>query len=459
MLTVGLGASHTTGPLKPSLGNAGSVLRRVVQLVCCLAQPSHIRTVMAAMASLLFEYADTLGRIRWTVSRESEGAAPKDQPVRKDQGSAAEMGARLEALVQELSRTATQLEAVLEATENGIVMVGTDFTVRFFNQKMTQWLNIPAKDVVGQSLSHLATLLKARAQEPEELERHLLDGYQHPEDTNRFEVTITSPAFRVLRAYAGPVYTKEGETLGRLIIFSDVTEQQRLQALRDEFLSVAAHELKTPVTVIKGYAELLLQHPPAGLESRAQKALDAINRQTDRINRLVLDLIEISRLQMGQLDLRREHFDLAALVGDMVARVAPSAPHHQLIIHAPAPVMVDADRMRLQQVIGNLLDNAIKYSPGGGRIESTIASQDGNAVVSITDRGIGIPQARQQRVFQRFYRAHAGTPQDFGGMGVGLYISSEIIARHGGQIWFNSQETRGSTFSFSLPLASRKDRA
>jgi signal transduction histidine kinase len=138
----------------------------------------------------------------------------------------------------------------------------------------------------------------------------------------------------------------------------------------------------------------------------------------------------------------------------MVARIAPSTRQHQVVFHAAAPVIVNADRLRLQQVIGNLLDNSIKYSPAGGRIESTVAIQDGSAVVSISDRGIGIPSGRQERIFQRFYRAHTGTPHDYGGMGVGLYISREIVMRHGGQIWFTSEESRGSTFSFSLPLDS-----
>jgi signal transduction histidine kinase len=116
-------------------------------------------------------------------------------------------------------------------------------------------------------------------------------------------------------------------------------------------------------------------------------------------------------------------------------------------------VAVEADREHIEQVLANLIDNALRYSPGGGAVEVTVEGREAEAIVSVTDRGIGIPRERQAWVFQRFYRAHTGTPYDYGGMGIGLHISNEIVRRHGGRMWFESEEGRGSTFHFSLPVA------
>src|SRR3990172_358027 len=235
MPTVGIDASHTASPLIPFLLDPGSALSHVQLLTQRLAHAGYVRTPMNAIANLLPRRAGNPRLTMWEVRPEPEETNPGDEPASQSQGSAAEMGARLETLVQELSHTATQLEAVLEATENGIIIVGTDFVVRFFNQRMAQWVDIDPRDVIGQSLSHLAELLKARAQEPEATERHILSAYEHPTGTSRFEVTIISPLFRTLRAFSTPVYTKERQALGHLLVFSDVTEQLRLQALRDEF--------------------------------------------------------------------------------------------------------------------------------------------------------------------------------------------------------------------------------
>ncbi|MBI4493922.1 MAG: GAF domain-containing protein [Chloroflexi bacterium] len=242
--------------------------------------------------------------------------------------------------------------------------------------------------------------------------------------------------------------------------------------VRDQFLSTAAHELKTPVTAIKGYAQLLRQWAPQGHEPREARAFEVINRQCDRLSRLVQELLEVSRLQLGRLELRRQRFELGELAAEVVERMQPLAPGHRLTLHRAARAAVEADRERLDQALANLLDNAIKFSPRStvdsqqstaapspqpsapaGEIEVRVAVRGGEAVVSVRDQGVGIPRERQAHLFEQFYRAHAGTRHDFGGMGVGLHLSREIVARHGGRMWFESEEGRGSTFFFSLPLA------
>jgi PAS domain S-box-containing protein len=233
-----------------------------------------------------------------------------------------------------------------------------------------------------------------------------------------------------------------------LIVMRDVSQQTRFEEMREEFLSVAAHEFKTPLAVIKAYSQLLEKRGagPAPI-------LQVISRQVDRLTRMVQQLLQVSRLRLGETDLRREPFDLEEMVQDVVGRMRRMVDRHRLVLELGPAAPVEADRERLEQVLVNLIDNAVRFSPEGGDIEAAVAQNGAEAVVSVRDHGLGIPSERQAHVFEPFYRAHAGTGRDYGGLAVGLDISREIMARHGGRIWFESAPGRGSTFFFALPLS------
>jgi signal transduction histidine kinase len=229
---------------------------------------------------------------------------------------------------------------------------------------------------------------------------------------------------------------------------------ERLTELRDEFLSAAAHELKTPVTAIKGFSQLLREWRLDEVQRRGAKALASIERQADRINRLVQDMLEASRLQRRRLTLSPELIDLGALVRNAADDLRASSHIHQISCTCEGGAFVLADRERIEQVITNLLTNAVKYSPRGGEIRMSVREVGGRVVTSVRDFGIGIPADRQRHIFERYYQAHRGTAYEaIGGLGVGLHLSKAIVDAHGGRIWFESVEGNGSTFSFSLPTA------
>lgn len=257
---------------------------------------------------------------------------------------------------------------------------------------------------------------------------------------------------RYILASAAPIRDQQGRSLGAVEVLSDITRLKELDLLKDQFITVAAHEIKTPVTAIKGFAQTLARAPDA-CAPRYRRALETIVRQSDRIDALVRDFLDASGLRWGRVALSLERIDLPALVAEEVARKAATTTKHRLVMSRRDPAWVNGDRDRLTQVVESLLDNAIKFSPRGGEVEVRVVREENRAVVSVRDWGVGIPKDRQAHVFERFYRAHIGTPYDYGGLGVGLYISREIVRRHGGEMWFESQEGRGSTFYFSLPLA------
>ncbi|RKI44859.1 PAS domain S-box protein [Corallococcus sp. AB004] len=254
-------------------------------------------------------------------------------------------------------------------------------------------------------------------------------------------------------------YVVEGEGAGRFIsVARDITERQRAEtALRlaseakDAFLAAASHELRTPLAAAKGHAHLALLKLGGQTEAGPGKSLQIINRQIDRMAKLVEDLLDISRLQAGRLSLELEPFDLSQLVLETRDRMAVLSQTHELKVEVPERLEGTWDRGRLDQVLTNLLSNAIRYSPEGGQVlVRVVAEGDGGVHLSVKDQGVGIPSEKQRLIFERFGRAHGSK---YGGLGLGLTISQGIVEQHGGRIWAESTGTagQGSTFNVWLP--------
>ena len=235
-----------------------------------------------------------------------------------------------------------------------------------------------------------------------------------------------------------------------VVVLADVTEEVAFDRLKREVLAALAHEFKTPVAIIKGYAQHMSKRPDASAAERPM--LDAIERASNRLQRLIDDLVEVSGISLGRLVLHREPVDLTEMLRSVVRWAGPAATHHRLVVNAPEAVSVSADLPRLEQAVRRLVDNAIRYSPPGD-IEINLAPSDKDVVISVRDRGIGIPANQQSRIFELFFRAHAGTPHDVGGLGIGLFMAREITIHHGGTMWFESEEGTGSTFYMRLPRA------
>lgn len=243
--------------------------------------------------------------------------------------------------------------------------------------------------------------------------------------------------------------------------WADRAEREKaLNSEKDEFLSIAAHELKTPLAVIRAQAQSLLRRAapgppldPARDEERVRtlRQLEVIDRQTLRLTRLIGELLDVSRLQIGRLELHSQEIDLAELATRVVEQVQAAEPRWYFAVDATR-TLVDADAERLEQVLFNLLSNATKYSAPGTEVRVVVEARDGEAVCSVTDQGIGIPEADRAHLFDRYFRASNAGETRAKGMGLGLYVSQQIVLRHHGKLAVQSTPGAGSTFSFSLPL-------
>jgi len=283
----------------------------------------------------------------------------------------------------------------------------------------------------------------------------------------RTQLTMLLDRIIIVLALAGLV------GLGLIYYLTAVSRQYLVQAMRgeelnrakNEFLSIVSHELKTPLTVIRLHAQSLLRRERrrrgvATAEAGRPDLRDLIGRvaiideQAKRMARLVEQLVDLTRGDALEFPLQCEIVDLVALTRHVVDQFRPLAPDGAFAFSSErSEILVSADPIRLEQVLQNLLGNALKYSPEGGEIRVALAVREIEVVCSIQDQGIGLPAAELPYVFDRFYRASNATATQISGLGLGLYLSREIIHRHGGRIWAESTEGQGSTFSFSLPLA------
>ena len=253
---------------------------------------------------------------------------------------------------------------------------------------------------------------------------------------------------------------KMKQDLHKLTLEKDKVQKETLELMnrKDDFLSIASHELKTPVTSLKAYTQLLQMDAIEHADKIRELMLSKMDSQIDKLTSLITDLLDTSKMQNGKLIYNKTFFHLNELIKEIVDEIQVTNVSHKVVIEKNIPLQLYADRERISQVLSNLLSNAIKYCPDCKDIIVKLEKKGEMAVCSVQDFGNGIVKAQQDKIFERFYRVTGNNLHTYPGLGLGLFIAKEIIERHSGKIWFESEEGKGSTFYFSLPIAVNKDK-
>ncbi|MBI2864290.1 MAG: PAS domain S-box protein [Chloroflexi bacterium] len=359
----------------------------------------------------------------------------------------------LERLVEVSQHQEARLRTIIDASADGIMVVDGKQTVVSINPTLEAMLGFSEGELIGHTCKYRLGAHQASG----DLVCDSVCPFLFPVggSPKSVDATVTTRDGRqvwVNVAY-GPIYDAQGRVTAVVHSIRDISARKELEQLKDEFLSMVAHDLKTPLTSIKGYAQLLHRRALKN-ESRSDElqSLETIDSQSKRMLNMINRLLEITRIQMGRLELRLEPTDLRQLAERIVEQAQVTTERHKLLFQAEAKDVVGIwDSTYVEEVLGNLVDNAIKYSPQGGKIELKLQSVGGEACVSVRDQGPGIAKADQSRLFERYYRT-ARARQGAQGLGLGLYICRGLVEAHGGRIWVDSQEGMGSTFHFSLPL-------
>jgi PAS domain S-box-containing protein len=381
--------------------------------------------------------------------------------------------ASLETEVDERRRaevTAERLAAIVESSDDAIIGKTPEGIITSWNQGAQRIYGYTAAEVVGRPISLL--IPEDRPDELPGIMRRLNRG----ERIDHFETErMTRDGRRItVSVTISPIRDTDGTVIGASAVAREITDQKRLEReqeellaresaaraeaeaalrLRDEFLSIASHELRTPLSSLKGYTQLALRRIERTGEvdkEHAVETLQAIARQTDRLDGLLGHLLDMSRLDAGKLVLDRQLLNLSTLVAQAVDAARARGSTHPITLKAPETLQIQVDPLRLEQVFGNLLDNAIRYSPEKGPIEVEVTPTDGGAWISVRDHGLGISPEQRPRIFERYYQAHGGGFRS--GLGLGLHISKQILELHGGNISVEFPPDGGSRFVVDLPL-------
>jgi two-component system, OmpR family, phosphate regulon sensor histidine kinase PhoR len=365
-------------------------------------------------------------------------------------------------LEEAIRQSKQQLEVILENVADGVFVQDARGTVVYMNEAAARlWgyasaaqvqlaPDLPAQAAAAVQRSDMRDE-RANPFPVEELPgSRALRGEKAPQAVVQYEES-GSQTRRWALVKARPIRDADGQVQLAVTIFSDITEAHEAEKRKDEFIGMASHELKTPITTLKGLTQLLkMKMEKQGLAEPVQ-SLARMETQIDRLTRLVNELLDVSKIQAGRVDYAEERIALGSLLRDIVETQQLITTTHTMTLSVVPGVVVLGDRDRLGQVFLNLLGNAIKYSPLADQVAISMARAENTVTVSVRDYGVGIPGEHQARIFDRFYRVSQKGKNAVAGLGIGLYISREIVNRHGGTLTVESSQGNGSTFSVTLP--------
>jgi two-component system sensor histidine kinase VicK len=382
----------------------------------------------------------------------SEGDFSQEVSVRSDDeiGRLAEMfnllREKLDYTLAEINSEKNKLETILKNMGDGLLAVDNEGRIILANHAAMQMLDLKQKDIEDKSYDEIVGKFSKNLLYENIRERSLEGGYHE----------VVEKAGRAYDVRYDRYTDESGQDMGMIVVFQDITEQQKLENMQRDFVANVSHELKTPLTTIKSYTETLM-HTEINDCSTIEHFLRIIDEETDRMSRLVRDLLQLSKLDYKQEKWFKKDTNLVNVVKTALSKVEMTAANKdQQLISLFDPkqrIMTVIDRDRIDQVLLNVLTNAIKYTPEGGKIEVDVFSEDPMAKVVIADSGIGIAEKEIPRVFERFYRVDKARSREMGGTGLGLSIAKQIVEEHGGTIAIQSKLGEGTRVTISLPLS------
>ncbi len=355
--------------------------------------------------------------------------------------------------------TEARIRAITDSVNEALLLVSKDQRILDLNKQFEKIFEVPPNNILNQHLGDIQTLFNQIFVESDELfELFLASSADNIEEYSKL-VKQNWPQRRELLLYSTPISDDIG-FLGRLFVFRDVTKEREVDRMKTEFVSLVSHELRTPLTSIKGYTELVLDGDAGEIDEEVEEYLGIVYKNAERLVALVNDLLDISRIESGRVQLNIEPVDLNEIVETVTATMQHSIQDKQQILEVqidPAATGVMGDKSKLIQVLTNYVSNAYKYTQPGGHIRILINQQGDFASVSVSDDGFGISPEDQEHLFTRFYRVDNSMTREVGGTGLGLSIVKQLIGVMGGEVGVESKLGKGSNFWFTVPLESKTE--
>lgn len=357
------------------------------------------------------------------------------------------MSVKLDDTIKKLQESNTKLKATLTSVVDGLIALDNNFNLILFNPAAEKIFGIEGQKIMGKNI--LDVFLEDKTYK-------IFEGLTSNETIWEKEMEIYSPEYRVLNVYANPIILNNDPTrkLGMVYLFQDVTKVKKLERVREDFVANVSHELKTPLTSIKGFIETLKD---GAIEDKnvSYKFLDIIDVEVDRLNCLVDDLLLLSEIENKNSNTVYEYFNVEEIIDNLFQVLNKIAKEKNIILEKQIEENIPqlyGSYNHFRQMLMNLIDNGIKYTPNGGKVKVSVFEKDEKLVIKVKDTGIGIDKKHQNRLFERFYRADKARSRQVGGTGLGLAIVKHIVLMFNGKIDLQSEPNRGSIFTIEIPL-------
>lgn len=351
--------------------------------------------------------------------------------------------------LKEAEEKTAKLAAIITSTDDAIISKTFESIITSWNTSAERMFGYSADEMIGESIYKLIP--------PDRLEEEplILSRLRAGERVQHFETKRLTKEGKLIdvSVTVSPVKDSEGNIIGLSKIARDITERKLDETRKNDFIGMVSHELKTPLTSLSAILQVAKAKLNNTNDAFLSGAMQKANHQVKRMSTMINGFLNISRLESGKIQIDKQPFNIETLINEVVDEMKVTATTHTINVDGCAPVEVNADQDKIQSVISNLISNAIKYSPGGTLVNVGCKTYKTEVVVSVSDKGIGIKPGDAERIFDRYYRVESRDTRHISGFGIGLYLSAEIVERHGGRIWLESESGKGSTFYFSLPLA------
>ena len=363
----------------------------------------------------------------------------------------------LQETLEEVERSQTKANAIFDAATDSMLLLTPNQTILAVNRSFCEhFFGSDPRAVVGHALADYQDDLQRVFDQPDAFQDWIRQTIADTTQSFTQILVQRAPHRRELQLFSTPVRTKTAVHLGRLYVFHDVTKEREVDRMKNEFVAMVSHELRTPLTSIKGYVDLLQSGEVGDLTNEQREFLEIVKTSTDRLVELINELLDISRIEAGRVELKRRALDLPRLIRQVTDTMRPQLNAKQQAVTldlAPALPAVWGDPDRVIQILTNFVSNAHKYTPAGGSITLRARGGGAHVRVDIRDTGIGLSKEDQAHLFSKFFRAQNRATQEVAGTGLGLAITRSLIELHGGKVWVESEPGKGSTFSFTLPTA------
>jgi PAS domain S-box-containing protein len=352
-------------------------------------------------------------------------------------------------LIEDAEQRRATLDSVMNSLVDGFILLDRRGRITFLNPRATEILGLPALSMLGRTFEAMGHKLADHVADPGQVRTQLEMAIAEHQNTPTVEFSIVSPTPRTVQAR---FFSIEGSNGSLGILLRDITREKELDAMKSQLLSTVSHELRTPLASIKGFATTLLRDDVDWDDQSRREFLSIIDEESDRLTELISNLLDMSRVEAGALRVEIEPTHLRPLIEETASEFQMMTHTYQFVVKLPSRLpAVMADPRRARQVLRNLVENAVKYTPEGGPVTISARVLSDFVQISVADQGIGIEAEQLENVFDRFYQVDSASTRKVGGSGLGLSICKAIVEAHGGRIWAESKLGTGSTFHFTLP--------